>query len=537
MEVALRARHHVLRRRAGLLWIVAGAVLPAVYLLWRLAPDVGSKPLFIDESLAGLVAARPLGEVVSVVLWDRGGSPGHFVFSHVAIAFDPSFQALRWLSVAFALAAIPVTYDLGRRLAGPPAGLVAAFVLASSSMLGVYGSFGRMYALFAFASALAADLFVRALQERTVPAATAAAVGAWLLPAVHPYGAIVLAVEAAVALVVWRGRPLRGAIPAVLVGVALLPFVIADLKLRDRFSVGIHGKSSLQTPGKAIDLVEGVLGGAAGGRGALFFLFLTLGLVGLALLAPREPAFVAFAVLATLAPPALLVLGRAGGEGGLAHLSTRHLIYVLPLWAAVIGAAVALAAARFGPLAAVAAALAVVVVAIVAPPRTGDPRFAADARPGVLREPAAWLEERIDEDAVLFPVSPVYLAALPAARQGISISRRDSPLDTLEHEDFPAPEIVVAVPTTRSVVDAAALRGALPANAEIGIFPRWVLIARPGSYTGSEATLRALVETLRAASGATTKQAGSLRTYYRGSISLLCVSLRRLGSPCTPEGR
>jgi hypothetical protein len=532
MEATVRERLSAVRGRAGLLWLLVGGVLPAVYLLARLVRDVGAKPLFIDEALAGLISARPLGEVVSVVLWDRGGAPGHFVLTHFAFAFDASFQAMRWVSVVFAVAAVPVVYDLGRRLAGPAAGATAAFVLASSSMLGVYGSFGRMYAVFVFATALAADLFVRALDLRTGRAATAAAAAAWLMPAVHPYGLIVLGAEAFVALVVWRGRPLRPAIPVFVVALALLPFVLADLKLSNRFSVGIEGNSGLTSPSKAVNLVEGALGGAAGGRGALFVLFLLLGAAGLVLLLRTEPAFVAFAVLAVLGPPVLLVLGRAGGEGGVAHLSTRHLIYALPLEAAAIGAAVGLGLGRFGPHAAALGAVVVVVLAIVAPARTGDPRFATDARPGVLAAPAAWLDPRIEKDDVLFPVSPVFLDALSAARRGITVARRDSPLETLDHEEFPAPGVVVAVPTSRSVVDVEALQEALPADAEVRSFPRWLLIRVPGPYADSKAALRAIVDTLAAARGATTKASAPLADYYRSSTRLLCGSLRRLGSPC-----
>ena len=80
---------------------------------------------------------------------------------------------------------MPLCFDLGRRLAGPVAGGTAAVIVATSQLLGIYGSFGRMYSLFAFASALAVDLFVRAAELRTQ---LAAAASAWLLPAIHPFG-------------------------------------------------------------------------------------------------------------------------------------------------------------------------------------------------------------------------------------------------------------------------------------------------------------------------------------------------------------
>jgi uncharacterized membrane protein len=162
------------------------------FLFARLLPDITGKPLHEDEAVAGLISARPLGDLLHTVVLDRGGAPLHFLLAHVALAIDTTPESLRWLSLVFALATVPVCYDLTRRLAGRSAGLIAAALTATSQLLLVYGTFGRMYSLFAFASALAADLFVRALerqQRREVLAATAAA----LLPlTVHPFGAFLV---------------------------------------------------------------------------------------------------------------------------------------------------------------------------------------------------------------------------------------------------------------------------------------------------------------------------------------------------------
>src|SRR4029453_3024040 len=109
---------------------------------------------------------RPLTEVLTTVVLDRGGAPLHFVLAHAVLAANASSSALRWLSVLFALASVPLCFDLGQRLGGMGAGVIAAVVAASSTALAVYGSFGRMYALLVFAAALFGDLFVRALQLR-----------------------------------------------------------------------------------------------------------------------------------------------------------------------------------------------------------------------------------------------------------------------------------------------------------------------------------------------------------------------------------
>jgi hypothetical protein len=232
-----------LRVRPEQVLILVPAALALGLLLVRLARDVHGKPLVEDEAVAGLIGARPLGELLGTVVWDRGGAPLHFLLVHAVFAFDSSADALRWLSVAFAVGTVVTCFELGRRLGGSIAAAAAAIAGATSGLLTIYGSVARMYALFAFAGGLAAVLFVRALERRTGEAAFTAALAAWLLPAAHPYGGIAVAVEAGIALALWRGRPLKPALPALAVGAATLPFAFFDLRLAHRFDVGGRGHS------------------------------------------------------------------------------------------------------------------------------------------------------------------------------------------------------------------------------------------------------------------------------------------------------
>src|SRR5262245_57481122 len=121
----------------------AAAVGAAVFLAVRLIHDLGVKPYFEDEAVAGLIASRPLGELLRTVVWDRGGSPLHFLLAHVVFAASPTGDALRWLSIACAVATVAVGYALGRELAGDAAAVAAAWVVAASDLLRVYGTFGR----------------------------------------------------------------------------------------------------------------------------------------------------------------------------------------------------------------------------------------------------------------------------------------------------------------------------------------------------------------------------------------------------------
>ena len=84
-------------------------VLAAIgFLLIRLVPDVRGKAIFDDEVVAGLTASHSFGELLDIVTFDRGGAPLHFALGHVALLADPSPEALRWLSIVFALATIDV---------------------------------------------------------------------------------------------------------------------------------------------------------------------------------------------------------------------------------------------------------------------------------------------------------------------------------------------------------------------------------------------------------------------------------------------
>ena len=84
-------------------------VVAVLFLFARLAPDVERKPLFEDEAIAGLIAARPFLEVVQTSLWDRGGAPLHFVLAHLAFLLDTSASAMLWLYVLFSLATFVAT--------------------------------------------------------------------------------------------------------------------------------------------------------------------------------------------------------------------------------------------------------------------------------------------------------------------------------------------------------------------------------------------------------------------------------------------
>lgn len=510
--------------RAETLLGLAALAGAAGFLLARLAPAVGSKPLGEDEAVAGLVSVRPLGEVVDTVLTERGGSPLHFVLAHFALVADMSPDALRWLSVVFALAAVFLTYDLARRLAGPVAGGAAAIVVATSTVLGVYGSFGRMYALLAAAAAFALDLFVIALRRRTVGSALAAAAAAALLPAVHPYGAILLAAEGLVAAVLWRGRGIRRAAPVIAVGLLGVPFVVANLRLAERYSVGIGDGERLASPGRAWSQLTRALGSFAGGHGPLVVVFVLLAAVGLVLVARSEPFVGLLAAIVFVTPPILLAIATTEADPA---LSPRHLVFLLPLWAALVGVAVARLGER-GPVISAAALVALAVLAVAAPaggvtdPRDrpdvilggGPPKTALGGDP--VHAPAEFVRQKVRPGDVLFPYSPVFLAALPESARATTLPPVESSVIRRAIDRVPQEPaaLFLAIPSDHPI-PAARLSELLGPRAEVRPFQRgWLIIRVGGPFADPRAVLSEAARVLETALEVASPPAGSEVEYY-----------------------
>ena len=435
--------------------------MPALVLLARLVPDVTRKPWHEDEAVAGLISARPLPDVIHTVVVDRGGAPLHFLLAHVAFAIDGSATTLRWLSVVFALATVIVCHDLARLLAGRLAGLTAASLAATSQLLTVYGTFGRMYSLFAFVSALSLDLFVRATERPSRGRLAAAGVAALLTLLVHPFGVFVFVAELAVAVWLWRAR-------AAALAVVAAPLVSPYLRLPGRFAPDV-GMSAPEATLRA-------LGGSAGGFGIGLALFAALAVVG-AWQLPR--AFAALGLLVIALPAlALTLLTRA-------DLSPRHLIFMLPIWTTFV--ATGLAKLPF----AVPVAAAALAVAVLAPTVVADPRTSPAGQAGAVAAPAAWIRDHVEPGDLLYPYSPVFLAALPRTELARSLPREPVALSRALRRTGDVHAVFVAIPLSSPI-----LRGVPGAH----VFRSWLIVQHRGSFAGVPRLLARLAPELEGTS-------------------------------------
>ena len=484
----------------------AGAVGAIAFLAVRLQSQVGTKPYFEDEAVAGLIASRPLPEVIHTVLWERGGSPLHFVLAHFVLSVWPTVGALRWLSVACALGAVACAYALGRELAGDLAGAVAAWIVATSALLHVYGTFGRMYSLLALVGGLNMLLVLRAVERPTQVRVSLAAASAWLLAAAHPFGGIPVALEAVVAAWLWwPGRDVRRAVPVILAGVATAPLALAELRLALRFDVSASNGTALGSGGSAGTQLDSAARGFAGGGSLLFWIFLLLALAGAAVVARRSLLLATVGAASLMLPPLLSLVARVQ-DTSTAFLSARHLMLSLTFWAALIGVGTVRLAGQRSARAALplAAAAAVALLAVVTPASARDPRthFVFLAQAGDVHTSAEvgdWLSRRIEPGDLLFPYSVPYLRALKTARQARSLPRGQARTLVAAVDDVhDAQRLWIAVPLGAHEKPLAARLLALRRTDVVQVFPRWLIVGARPPLSGRRQILRSLVATVDA---------------------------------------
>jgi hypothetical protein len=493
-----------MRRELERAWAALVVLAAGVLLLSRLAPDVHGKPLFEDEAIVGQISVHGVVSVVRTVVWDRGGAPLHFVLAHVVLSAAGSAAALRWLSVVAAVATVPVAFDLGRRVGGREVGALAAVVCASSGLLSVVGSFGRMYALYALAGALACDLFVRAAQRPTRGSLALAAWAAWLLPATHPYGGILLALLAVVTLVAWRGRPPRIALPAVVITASAVVFLIADVRLSRRFGVSGHGDRAVATPSQALDQLTAAVRGFSGGTALLAVVFAVLALVGLGWCARNQRGFGAVALLWLIAPPLLTLVARAPSVPSVKS-EPRHLVSDLASWAVLVALGTRAISSRLPAPGRFAVFAAVAAIALASPERARDIRTAVPfwsqiGRTEALAGPRDWVNAHGRRGGVLYPYSVVYLRTLGLAGDSTSLPRAESSplLAALRRARYPVAGLTIAIPLDGSRTGASVLRSRAGRGVEIGVFRDWLLLELPGPLATRSAVVCRLRSSLAA---------------------------------------
>ena len=371
----------------GAITLAAAAFLFHQLLAW---------PPHEDEALPLFIGRHPLDQMFQVVLEERGGAPLHFLLAWAIAHLELGLGGLRAVSAFFAVASLPVVALLLARLGGRSAGLIGTLLVATNWTFLFHGLYGRMYSLFLFTGALSYLALLHALDR-----GGRRAWGFWALAilaavATHPYGALVLASQAAFVVVGHRER-LREAVWAFgAVGLIGIPFWLTDLVLAGRFDAGVSAGSRLDV----VDYVWHAAGDFSAGFPMLLGV-LVAGAAGFAVL-PRETRLLA--ACAALVPLAALVVARSTGSP-----ETRHLIFLLPFAGLAAGAGIRRLGRVWGT-----AALAALVVAQLAWSWDRTPElfeWEPDVRQQAREEAAAYVAATIAPDDVLLGYDPLYLQA------------------------------------------------------------------------------------------------------------------------------
>jgi hypothetical protein len=352
------------------------------------------------------VGRGSFSDLVDTVVHRRGGAPLHFVLAWIVENSGGGLVGIRLLSAIFALASIPLIAALTRRVTGDERAAIVATVLAVSSWVLVFHSiYARMYSLFLFTSALSYLALLNAERD-----------GGWrrwglwvgatlLVVASHPYGALVLGSQV-LYLLMTRRRLKEAVVALAVVAVLGIPFWLIDRTLAGRFDVGVGGGgATLGRPDRVIEYLGETAGDFSAGPivlPALLFLFA----VGAWLMwrERRREALLAVAAIGT--PTAAFLLARLGAS---AAPETRHLIFVLPFFLALVAVAVVRRPPRLAAALTAALAAGAVVWAWDKTPTlfTGEPVSRVAAREAA----AKWIAETGRPDDVLLGYEPVFVDA------------------------------------------------------------------------------------------------------------------------------
>jgi hypothetical protein len=401
--VAAAAARSWLAVRWPYLGIAAVVVTAAAFLLHQLM----AWPPHEDETLALFIGRDSISGVVEHVTRDRGGAPLHFILAWGVAHLGFGLGGLRLLSATFAVASLPLVAALGARLADIRVGFVATAIVAPSWLFLFHGVYGRMYSLFLFLSLACTLALLRALDRSTRGAWALWVATALLTVAAHPYGVLLLGGQGLYVLVAHRERLRAAVVAGAAVLVLGIPFWLTDLVLADRFDVGVGGGGAkLGGPGAVVRYFWRSAGDATAGWWPIALLGVAAAVYGVIRMRRGARALVLCFATATAAAFLLARLGSSAAP------ESRHLIFLLPLFAISVATTIVLLGRRLLPLAVV-ATLALVVAQVSWAWHRSSPLFdwEPDARQAARAEAETWLARTSRPDDVLFGYEPLYLGA------------------------------------------------------------------------------------------------------------------------------
>jgi hypothetical protein len=135
-----------------------GGFLRALYL--------GTKSMWVDETFSVWLASHSVAGILQWIVRIDQHPPLYYFLLHywMGLTGDTAYY-VRFLSVLFGTATIPIMYLIGKRLSGTMMGVAAAAILAFSTFHIYYAQETRMYTLLTFTAAVAIYALVRLLTD------------------------------------------------------------------------------------------------------------------------------------------------------------------------------------------------------------------------------------------------------------------------------------------------------------------------------------------------------------------------------------
>jgi mannosyltransferase len=154
---------------------------------------LGQKSLWLDEMWSIGIARMSWTSFWSVVRTQDPNMSLYYSLLHIWMKMGSSEFAIRFMSVLFGSATIPVVYALGRRLFTRSVGLVAGALLAINVFHIQWSQEARGYTLVVFLATLSSFLFIRAVEKNSWWNWLAYVVVSVLTVYAHLFGVLVLA--------------------------------------------------------------------------------------------------------------------------------------------------------------------------------------------------------------------------------------------------------------------------------------------------------------------------------------------------------
>jgi mannosyltransferase len=345
-------------RQKTLVLLALPTAAAAVLVLW----GIGRESLWRDEVASVTITGRSLGSLWHVIVHHESNMAlfDAVLFPWQLLGHGDGF--LRLPSAVFAIATVPVTMLVARRIAGDAAAAVAGVVLALNVFLMAYGQQVRGYALTMLLAALAALLLLRAMEGRRRRDWVLWTASIAALPYAHVLGILIVVGQvASLAFYPWQRLPVRD------VAAGLAAATVLWLPLALFMALGDHNRTSWVPP-LGRDLLRQTVERLAGDL-TMFALIVVAALVVLGALAAarrtrdddaEERWHLALALCWLVVPPVLLGIICFAQQTWV----DRYLIGILPAFGVVSGVAVGRLRAHVGMAAAAALAAVLTVGAL-----------------------------------------------------------------------------------------------------------------------------------------------------------------------------